>query len=130
MVGFSAWLGRGQTGQADYARTESWDYLIPRFVLMYLPTGVRALIFAAILAAAMSSLSGRIVSALAGQSGMASGSRGRCFLKVTKVRQRSECRTFVNVPALQPTVSRSLGEVDVRASTPGVRGIEHGWMFV
>jgi len=46
--------------QADYARTESWDYLVPRFVLMYLPTGIRALIFAAILAAAMSSLDSSI----------------------------------------------------------------------
>jgi SSS family solute:Na+ symporter len=32
------------------------DYLVPQFILMFLPTGVRALIFAAILAAAMSSL--------------------------------------------------------------------------
>jgi len=32
------------------------DYLIPHFILLYLPTGVRALIFAAILASAMSSL--------------------------------------------------------------------------
>jgi SSS family solute:Na+ symporter len=32
------------------------DYLIPQFILLYLPTGVRALIFAAILASAMSSL--------------------------------------------------------------------------
>ena len=46
--------------QADYVRTESWDYLVPRFVLMYLPTGVRALLFAAILAAAMSSLDSSI----------------------------------------------------------------------
>jgi SSS family transporter len=46
--------------QADFARTESWDYLVPRFVLMYLPTGVRALLFAAILAAAMSSLDSAI----------------------------------------------------------------------
>lgn len=32
------------------------DYLIPQFILLYLPSGVRALIFAAILASAMSSL--------------------------------------------------------------------------
>jgi SSS family solute:Na+ symporter len=32
------------------------DYLLPRFILLYLPSGVRALIFAAILASAMSSL--------------------------------------------------------------------------
>jgi len=32
------------------------DYLIPQFILLYLPTGVRAFIFAAILASAMSSL--------------------------------------------------------------------------
>ena len=32
------------------------DYLIPRFILMYLPPGARAILFAAILAAAMSSL--------------------------------------------------------------------------
>lgn len=32
------------------------DYLIPQFILTYLPSGVRALLFAAILAAAMSSL--------------------------------------------------------------------------
>lgn len=32
------------------------DYLVPRFILLFLPPGVRALIFAAILAAAMSSL--------------------------------------------------------------------------
>jgi SSS family solute:Na+ symporter len=32
------------------------DYLIPQFILLYLPTGVRAVIFAAILASAMSSL--------------------------------------------------------------------------
>jgi len=49
-----------QAVQADYAETGSWDYLVPRFVLMYLPTGVRALIFAAILAAAMSSLDSAI----------------------------------------------------------------------
>jgi SSS family solute:Na+ symporter len=36
------------------------DYLVPNFVLMYLPTGIRALIFAAILAAAMSSLDSAI----------------------------------------------------------------------
>ena len=49
-----------QAVRADYAETGSWDYLVPRFVLMYLPTGVRALIFAAILAAAMSSLDSAI----------------------------------------------------------------------
>jgi SSS family solute:Na+ symporter len=32
------------------------DYLIPQFILLYLPTGARAVIFAAILASAMSSL--------------------------------------------------------------------------
>jgi len=46
--------------QADFGRTQSWDYLVPRFVLMYLPTGVKALLFAAILAAAMSSLDSAI----------------------------------------------------------------------
>jgi SSS family solute:Na+ symporter len=32
------------------------DYLVPQFILLHIPTGVRALLFAAILAAAMSSL--------------------------------------------------------------------------
>ncbi len=32
------------------------DYLIPQYVLLYLPSGIRALLFAALLAAAMSSL--------------------------------------------------------------------------
>ncbi|MDR4504970.1 MAG: sodium/solute symporter [Candidatus Scalindua sp.] len=32
------------------------DYLVPQFILMYVPPGVRAILFAAILAAAMSSL--------------------------------------------------------------------------
>ena len=36
------------------------DYLVPQFVLMYLPGGIRAVIFAAILAAAMSSLDSAI----------------------------------------------------------------------
>lgn len=35
---------------------EHLDYLIPQFILTYLPSGVRAVLFAAILAAAMSSL--------------------------------------------------------------------------
>jgi SSS family solute:Na+ symporter len=35
---------------------ENADFLVPQFVLLYVPTGIRALIFAALLAAAMSSL--------------------------------------------------------------------------
>ena len=36
------------------------DYLVPQFILLHIPTGVRALLFAAILAAAMSSLDSAI----------------------------------------------------------------------
>jgi len=32
------------------------DYLVPQFILLYLPQGLRALIFASLLSAAMSSL--------------------------------------------------------------------------
>ncbi len=46
--------------QAALAVDDDPDYLVPRFVLMYLPGGLRALIFAAILAAAMSSLDSSI----------------------------------------------------------------------
>ncbi|MGD8600259.1 MAG: sodium/solute symporter, partial [Gemmatimonadota bacterium] len=35
---------------------DNLDYLVPQFVLLHLPTGVRALLFAALLSAAMSSL--------------------------------------------------------------------------
>lgn len=35
---------------------EHLDYLVPQFILMFIPSGVRAILFAAILAAAMSSL--------------------------------------------------------------------------
>lgn len=45
-----------QNLMAPYLESNRYDYLLPTFILHYIPTGLRAVIFAAILAAAMSSL--------------------------------------------------------------------------
>lgn len=42
--------------QSAVASRPKFDYLIPEFILMYIPTGLRAILFAAIFAATMSSL--------------------------------------------------------------------------
>jgi SSS family solute:Na+ symporter len=41
---------------SESVSAENADFLVPQFVLLYVPTGIRAVIFAALLAAAMSSL--------------------------------------------------------------------------
>jgi SSS family solute:Na+ symporter len=44
----------------DAVPDDHLDYLVPQFILLHIPTGLRALLFAAILAAAMSSLDSAI----------------------------------------------------------------------
>jgi SSS family solute:Na+ symporter len=94
------------------------DYLIPQFILLYLPPGVRAILFAALLASAMSSLDSALNSLSAAtmrdfiQPCLKSGTRVFLLSKVTTVAWGLTITGFAFlVGRISPTIIESINKI-------------------